>query len=516
MTGGAGRPHPRGELRWVATAAVLGLVCGPVATVTGCAATGRRGADGPEPGRGAAATSVASTPSAMGGAVGSADGAAGARGGGPRPRMSAAAARAYSAGMSAFGAGDLEGARAQFAAAVQADPRAFEAAYALGVVRERLGDAAGARAAYRSALGTVPDFEPAIAGYAVLTARTAGADEAESFLREWQTRVKKNAAVVGALAEIRSMRGDSSEAQRLAQEALKLDPNYRPAMETLARDHYRSRRLDLALYVLKGILDGYGAENPPRDKDNAQARLLRGLIYAEQGQRREAIGEFEQALRLRPDLVEARIHLAQHLLQTGNAAGAAPLLEGALRYDPGHVVAHLYLADAYRLLGKTAEAQREFSWVLAADPGLVEVHYDLGLLYLFSDEVPGVSRLRAAELAIEALEAYQARRPRAQAGGADDTDELITRAKAKKAVLEAEAAAPPPPPPPPPPKAAAVAPEQAGAGASGSSGPGADDPGPVESASESSQGSLPAAPDVPAPGPDDGSGSLPPLEGGQQ
>jgi tetratricopeptide (TPR) repeat protein len=431
--------------------------------------------------------------------------------------MSAAASQAYAAGMTAFQAGDLEAARAQFTAATQADARAFEAAYALGVVRERLGDVAGARAAYRSALGTVPDFEPAIAAYALLTARTAGDDEAEAFLREWQGRVARSAAIVAALAEIRSLRGDSAEAQRLAQEALKIDPNYRPAMETLARDHFRSRRLDLALYVLKGILDGYGAENPPRDKDNAQARLLRGLIYAEQGRRREAIAELEQALRLRPDLVEARVHLALHLLQTGNAAGAAPLLEGAIRYQRDNVIAHLYLADAYRLLGKTTEALREFNWVLAADPGWCRSTTISACSTCSRRRCPGCRAYARPSSAIEAFETYAAKRSRAPVGGTDDTDELIARAKAKKAVLESEASAPPAPPVPPPPAPAAVSSSPDAGGSAGAAvaaeAPDASSAG-ARPPPDSSSGSFPSEGSEPAPDQDRGAGSLPPLEGG--
>ena len=116
-------------------------------------------------------------------------------------------------------------------------------------------------------------------------ARTGKPDDAIDFLNQRQAQMPKSAAVSAALAEVKSIQGNSGEAQRLAQEALKLNPDYRPAMVTLARDHYRSRRLDLALYALKGILDGYGEENPPRDKNNAEARLIRGLIYKEQGLR---------------------------------------------------------------------------------------------------------------------------------------------------------------------------------------------------------------------------------------
>src|SRR5262249_53337761 len=144
-------------------------------------------------------------------------------------------------------------------------------------------------------------------------------DEATDFLNARQAQMPKSAAVTAALAEVKSIQGDSGSAQRLAQEALKKNPDYRPAMVTLARDHYRARRLDLALYALKGILDGYGPENPPRDKNNAEAHLIRGLIYREQGLRGPAIQEFQRALEVRPDLVEARVQLATYYLESGNA-----------------------------------------------------------------------------------------------------------------------------------------------------------------------------------------------------
>ncbi|HEY8943387.1 MAG TPA: tetratricopeptide repeat protein, partial [Polyangiaceae bacterium] len=321
--------------------------------------------------------------------------------------------------------------------ATQADSEAFQAFYSLGVVRERLGDTPGALAAYRQSATIVADYEPAIVAYAVLLARSGRPDEAFEYLNRKSGSMPKSAAISGAMAEVKSVQGDSGAAQRYAQEALKKNPDYRPAMVTIARDHYHARRLDLALYALKGILDGYGNENPPRDKNNAEARLIRGLIYKEQGLRGPAMDEFRKALELRADLVEARVHLSAYLLESGNAAEAAPLLEGALRYQNDHVIAHLNLGDAYRLLGKTAEAKRELEWVAQKDPALHQVHYNLGLLYLFSDNVPGVTPMQSVDRAIDELEQYKKLRPR-QAGSNDDTDELITRAKTKKGLLEAK------------------------------------------------------------------------------
>ncbi len=90
-----------------------------------------------------------------------------------RPKMNAAAQAAYNAGMEAFKNGDLAGAKNQFTQATQQDPKAYQAFYSLGVVRERTNETPAALTSYRQATTVVPDYEPAIAAYAVLLARTA-------------------------------------------------------------------------------------------------------------------------------------------------------------------------------------------------------------------------------------------------------------------------------------------------------------------------------------------------------
>ncbi|WP_437721526.1 tetratricopeptide repeat protein [Sorangium sp. So ce861] len=360
--------------------------------------------------------------------------------------MNARAAAIYQGGLQAFANGDLASAKAQFTQATQADPRAHQAFYSLGVVQERLRDE-GAGASYRQAFTIVPDYEPAIVAYAMLLARKGQLGEAERLLNEKRGQMPKSAAVAATLAEIKSLQKDTGAAQRLAQEALKINPDYRPAMVIIARDHYRNRRLDLALYALQAILDGFEpvSENPPRDRDNAEALLLRGLIYREQGQRAAALEEFRKAVTRRPDLVEARVQLATYLLEAGNAQEALPLLEGAVRFDAEHVAAHLNLGDAYRLLERYTDAKREFDWVLARNPNLPQVHYDLGLLYLFAPSIPGMTPKQQVAEAIKSLTRFQELRNKGQR---DDSEELLNRAKLKEGELNAAAAAAQPAAPP--------------------------------------------------------------------
>lgn len=426
----------------------VGLVVLPLSSI-GCAgeATTPGGAAGPgQPGGPGAVgpTGIPGGPGAAAPVYGMSDtpssGAAG-----ERPKMNDEAAGYYQQGMSLFVRGDLKNAKAQFVQATKADPRAHQAYYSLGVVQERLEDS-GAASSYRQSYKLVPDYEPAILAYAMYKAKKGGLSDAESFLKKKKAQMPKSAAVTATLGEIKSLQGDTGSAQQLAQEALKLNPDYRPAMVIIARDHYRHRRLDLALYAIKAILDGFEpvAENPPRDKDNAEALLLRGLIYKEQGHRADALDQFKRAVQRRPDLVEARVQLATLLLEAGDANQALPLLEGAVLFDNRHLPAHLNLGDAYRLLGRYPEAKTQFDWVMKKDKSLPQVHYNLGLLYLFAPSVPGMTPMQQIKAAMASLKKYQDLRPK---GIKDDSEELLQRAKLKKGELEAQAAAAAPPPP---------------------------------------------------------------------
>jgi tetratricopeptide (TPR) repeat protein len=361
-----------------------------------------------------------------------------------RPQMNAQALASYQQGMSAFNAGDLAGAKAAFQQATTLDPRAHQAFFSLGVVQERLRDAAAALS-FRQAYTIKPDYEPSIVAHAAWLVRANQIPEAEKLLTQKQGELPKSAAVLSALADVSSVKGDTGNAQKFAQDALRLDKDHKPAMVVIARDHYRSRRLDLALFALEAILDGIDPkdENPPRDPQNAEARFLRGLILKERGRRAAAMEEFRLAAEVRPDLVDARLHYAMLLLDAGVAEQAKPVLEGAIKYDPDNVAAHLLLGDAYRLLQQVPDSKRELEWTIARDATLPQPHYNLALLYMTAGTVPGFTPKQQFEAAQASLKKFQELRAK---GETDDSEELIKRCKLKLAELEAAEAPPEPPP----------------------------------------------------------------------
>lgn len=365
----------------------------------------------------------------------------------PAGAMNPQASAVYQQGVQAFNAGQLQQALTLFTQATQADGNAYPAFYSLGTVQERLNQLSAAAASYQRAYTIKVDYTPAMVAYALVLAKQGSLSEADAFLTERRGKFPKSAPILTGLAEVKSLEKDTASAQDIAQEALKYDPAYAPAMMVLARDHYRNRRLDLSLYALRAILDGFDADNPARDKTNPEGHLLRAFIWAEQGHRNLAIEAFRKVVELRPDVVVARLRLATYLLESNGAAEAKPILQTALQYDSENLGAHLSLGDAYRLLEEYPQAEQEFKWVLARDASLPQVHYNLGLLYLFAPAVPGMSEKQQVEAALVSLNKFKELRRKSDP---DDHDELINRAVLKKAEIEALEQANNPPPPPPP------------------------------------------------------------------
>jgi tetratricopeptide (TPR) repeat protein len=364
---------------------------------------------------------------------------------------------AYSRGFQAWAAGDLQGARTAFSDAASKAPKAGSPRYSLGCVLERLGDTQGALDAYRVAYTTNPKLDVAAGGYALLLARTGRGPDAEQFIADKRAQNPDSVQLMAYNAEVKSIEGDSPGCQKIAQDALTKQPDFKDAMIVIARDYYRARRWDLARYALQAILDGADDGSiPPRDKGNGEALLIRGLIERDTpGQRKQSLSDLALAIARRPDLFEAYVNLGEMKLEAGNASEAQGPLEKAVKYAPNVAVAHVDLGECYRLLGRPGDAKKEYDTTLGLESTMAGAHYDLGLLYLFSPNVPGVaSPDDQLAKAIQEFETFKSMRgAKVGKGAGDDVDDLLNNAKRKQSELNmkkqaaAQAAAAPPPPP---------------------------------------------------------------------
>jgi protein O-GlcNAc transferase len=113
--------------------------------------------------------------------------------------------------------------------------------------------------------------------------------------------------------------------------------------------------------------------------DHALSFQALGLIHAQLGDARNAIGCFRHALEHRPDMVEARCNLAV-LLQQAKDPEAITCFEEVLAHAPAHLQALLGLGNALADAGRQAEAIACFRRALGVDPGFAPALVNLGRL----------------------------------------------------------------------------------------------------------------------------------------
>jgi len=104
------------------------------------------------------------------------------------------------------------------------------------------------------------------------------------------------------------------------------------------------------------------------DRQRAQQANDRGLQLYREKRYDEAVAQFTEALKLRPDFAQAANNLGFVYYRQQRYAEAARWLENTLKIDPSRAVAHLNLGDAYLHGGDTAKAKQAYTTYLALQP----------------------------------------------------------------------------------------------------------------------------------------------------
>jgi tetratricopeptide (TPR) repeat protein len=130
-----------------------------------------------------------------------------------------------------------------------------------------------------------------------------------------------------------------------------------------------------------------GEPGPAGSPSDAQARDVRARQLSEQGRAALAGGDamsaarwLRDALKLEPDLVDARENLGLALYQMGDLDSAIEELRALLRRHPEAVRARLTLATALMARQDWAAARAELDEVLRRQPDRIQALYSLGLV----------------------------------------------------------------------------------------------------------------------------------------
>jgi len=110
------------------------------------------------------------------------------------------------------------------------------------------------------------------------------------------------------------------------------------------------------------------AAAPTSDRQRAQQANDRGLQLYREKRYDEAVAQFTEALKLRPDFAQAANNLGFVYYRQQRYAEAARWLENTLKIDPSRAVAYLNLGDAYLHGGDKARAKQAYTTYLELQP----------------------------------------------------------------------------------------------------------------------------------------------------
>jgi predicted CXXCH cytochrome family protein len=205
-------------------------------------------------------------------------------------------------------------------AAGPADPRAWNA---LGQAQLDEGAFADAAASFRQALKLDAEMPEAHNGLGIALAQTGDAAQGEAEFREAVRVLPNYGEAHGNVANLLSWRQNFREAAYEFDLAIRLEPRDFAARLNYAFMLNGLRRFVEAQIQVEALLE----VNP----NIAEAHDLFGTLQERQGKTDDALREYEEAVRLRPDLSHAQLSLGGVLADRGDKAGAAEHLRIAAR-----------------------------------------------------------------------------------------------------------------------------------------------------------------------------------------
>ncbi len=117
------------------------------------------------------------------------------------------------------------------------------------------------------------------------------------------------------------------------------------------------------------------------DDAKAMSAFLKAEYAMNEGDRAEALTQYEEAVKYDPNSAELRVQLATMYVRSGRLKEALEQVNHAIAVKPDDPDALLLAAGINSALGNDANAEQDYKSVLRADPKNQEAYLYLGTLY---------------------------------------------------------------------------------------------------------------------------------------
>jgi tetratricopeptide (TPR) repeat protein len=258
----------------------------------------------------------------------------------------------------------LDTARGRLKAALDIDPKLWEAWYDLGVIAYREGDDDIAVGHFTKALAINKDHVATLLARAEANRRAGHKKDARA---DYQAAIKlteeddpnrKDAAA--RLASLLRDSGDFDDAVGVLRETVRLSGTNAKIFTELGLIYIQQKRLELAELVLAKAVEA-DAKDPAIY--NAAA-----LLALRQGKAQEAFERFDKAVSLDANYIDARFNKAMVLLDAGDYARAKTELVVVVEKRPDDFAGQVALGVAHRGLKELKEAKKVYELVIKEAP----------------------------------------------------------------------------------------------------------------------------------------------------
>ncbi|MBK8489852.1 MAG: tetratricopeptide repeat protein [Saprospirales bacterium] len=206
-----------------------------------------------------------------------------------------------------------------------------------------------------------------------------GYDEAIQDVQKALSFDSVNVNYLHLLADVYLDYYQSFRALKTMEKAAGLHPQHIPTLLKLSEFQLILKQPEQALKTLEKIR--------AIDPQNAEMFYMGGLVFEDQGETDKAIGSFQSAVEIDPELIEGWINLGK-LWASKKEPIAIQFFDNALRVDSTNVVAlhekAYYLSNT---LNDLEGALALYKKIIVSHPQYAEAYFNAGLLYLDMDSI---------------------------------------------------------------------------------------------------------------------------------